>query len=216
MKVVIIGCGRVGAQLSALLAREGHTVVVVDREARAFARLPAQFRGEQITGIGFDLDTLRRAGIAQADAVVAATDSDNANVVIALIATRKFHVPQVVTRVGDPERAEIYRRFGITTISTTYWAAHEIKALVLHNDLASRLTLGSGDLEVIEVTVPPALAGHALAELAVPGEIAVTALVRQGKGLVPFAGARFQEGDVIYVVVLGSALGKLKRLLGWT
>ncbi len=215
MNVVIVGCGRVGAQLAALMVLEGHAVVIVDREPRAFERLPKSFSGERLVGIGFDRDTLQRAGIAHADAVVAVTNGDNTNIVVALIARREFQVPKVVTRVADPERADLYRRFGIATISATTWAANEIKAMLRHADLASRLTLGSGDLAIVELDVPATLVGHAVDELAVPGEIIVTALVRQGRGLIPFPGARFQPGDIIYLAVLSSAMNKLKQLLSW-
>jgi trk system potassium uptake protein TrkA len=215
MKIVIVGCGRVGAQLASLLSLEGHEIAIVDRDAKAFERLPASFRGQRITGVGFDREVLRQAGIERADAFVSVTSGDNTNIVAALMARREFHVPNVVTRVFDPQRAEIYRRFGIPTISPTTWAATEIKEMLVHADLSSRLTLGSGEVEIIEIELPPTLIGHAVSELAAPGEIMVITIVRQGKGLIPFPGAAFQEGDDVYLAVLSSALGKLKKLLGW-
>ncbi len=215
MKVIIVGCGRVGAQLASLLSLEGHDVAIVDREAKAFERLPANFRGRRVTGVGFDREVLRQAGIEHADAFVSVTSGDNTNIVAALMARREFHIPKVVTRVFDPQRAEIYRRFGIPTISPTTWAANEIKDLLVHADLSSRLTLGSGEVQIIQIDLPPMLVGHAVNELATPGEISVITIVRQGKGLIPFPGATFQEGDYVYLAVLGSAMGKLKKLIGW-
>ncbi len=215
MKVIIVGCGRVGAQLASLLSLEGHDVAIVDREAKAFERLPANFRGRRVTGVGFDREALRQAGIERADAFVSVTSGDNTNIVAALMARREFHIPKVVTRVFDPQRAEIYRRFGIPTISPTTWAANEIKDLLVHADLSSRLTLGSGEVQIIQIDLPPMLVGHAVNELATPGEISVITIVRQGKGLIPFPGATFQEGDDVYLAVLGSAMGKLKKLIGW-
>ncbi len=215
MKVIIVGCGRVGAQLASLLSLEGHDVAIVDREAKAFERLPANFRGRRVTGVGFDREVLRQAGIEHADAFVSVTSGDNTNIVAALMARREFHIPKVVTRVFDPQRAEIYRRFGIPTISPTTWAANEIKDLLVHADLSSRLTLGSGEVQIIQIDLPPMLVGHAVNELATPGEISVITIVRQGKGLIPFPGATFQEGDDVYLAVLGSAMGKLKKLIGW-
>ena len=215
MKVIIVGCGRVGAQLASLLSLEGHDVAIVDRETKAFERLPANFRGRRVTGVGFDREVLRQAGIEHADAFVSVTSGDNTNIVAALMARREFHIPKVVTRVFDPQRAEIYRRFGIPTISPTTWAANEIKDLLVHADLSSRLTLGSGEVQIIQIDLPPMLVGHAVNELATPGEISVITIVRQGKGLIPFPGATFQEGDDVYLAVLGSAMGKLKKLIGW-
>lgn len=216
MKTVIVGCGRVGAQLASLLSLEGHEVAIVDRDPRAFDRLAPNYRGQRITGVGFDREVLRQAGVERADAFVSVTSGDNTNIVAALMARREFHVPKVVTRVFDPQRAEIYRRFGIPTISPTTWAATEIKEMLVHSDLSSRLTLGSGEVEIVEVELPPALVGHAVGDIAAPGEIAVITIVRQGKGLIPFPGAAFQLGDTVYLAVLSSALGKLKKLLGWS
>lgn len=214
MKVIIVGCGNVGTQLASLLSLEGHTIAVVDRDPHSFERLPPSFRGERIVGIGFDREVLRRAGIERADAFASVTGGDNTNIVTAIMALREFHVPKVITRALDPERAEIYRRFGIPTISPTTWAANEIKATLMHADLATRLTLGSGEVEIIELELPPILAGHSVSEFAVPGEILVTGIVRQGKGLVPFPGALLQSGDIVYLASLGSALAKLKKLAG--
>ncbi len=214
MRIVIVGCGRVGAQLASLLSLENHAVAIVDRDVKAFERLAPNFHGQRITGVGFDREVLRQAGIERADAFVSVTSGDNTNIVAALMARREFHVPNVVTRVFDPQRAEIYRRFGIPTISPTTWAATEIKEMLVHADLSSRLTLGSGEVEIIEIELPPNLVGHAVSELAAPGEIMVITIVRQGKGLIPFPGATFQEGDDVYLAVLSSALGKLKKFLG--
>jgi len=117
MKVIIMGCGRVGEQLARLLVTEGHQIVVIDQEPSALERLGANFKGQRIAGVGFDRDVLLRAGIEQADAFAAASSSDNANIVAARIAHNIFHVPRVVARLFDPRRAEIYRRMGMLTIS---------------------------------------------------------------------------------------------------
>ena len=119
MKVIVMGCGRVGEQLARLLVDDGHEVAVIDYETSALARLGPNFRGKRIKGIGFDREVLIQAGIEQADAFAAASSSDNANIVAARIAHNIFHVPRVVTRLFDPQRAEIYRRLGMLTISST-------------------------------------------------------------------------------------------------
>lgn len=216
MRVVIIGCGRVGAQLASLLSLEGREVVMVDRNPLAFEMLAPSFRGERITGFGFDRDVLVSAGIERSDALVSVTNNDNVNIVAALVARNEFHVPKVVTRIYDPERAEIYRRFGIPTISSTTWAANEVLMMLVKEDVHERLCLGNGEVHIVEIEAPPSISGRAIGELTVPGEILVTSIVRQGKGMVPFPGTRFQEGDIVYLAVLNSALTKLKRLLGLT
>lgn len=119
MKVVIMGCGRVGAELARMLDAEGHDVTVLDIDANAFRRLPKEFRGRALVGNGIDQDALRRAGIEDADAFVAVTQGDNRNVMAAQIVKHIFNVPRVVSRIYDPSRAEIYRTLGLETINPT-------------------------------------------------------------------------------------------------
>lgn len=119
MKIVIMGCGRVGSHLAARLDREGHTVSVVDTNQKAFDRLPADFGGTTVLGTGIDEDVLREAGIAEADAFVAMTEGDNRNIMASQVAREMFKVPEVVTRIYDPVREEIYRALGLHTICPT-------------------------------------------------------------------------------------------------
>lgn len=119
MRVVIMGCGRVGAQLAVMLERRGHEVTVLDVNPNAFERLPRDFKGRKLVGNGIDQDVLRRAGIERADAFVACTQGDNRNVMAAQVAKHIFNVPRVVSRIYDPIREEIYRMLGLRTISPT-------------------------------------------------------------------------------------------------
>lgn len=119
MNVVIMGCGRVGAQLAAMLSEDGHKVTILDTEPYSFRRLPANFQGEALVGDGTDEDNLRRAGIEEADAFVAVTQGDNHNVMAAQIAKHVFNVPKVVCRIYDPLREELYHTLGLETISPT-------------------------------------------------------------------------------------------------
>jgi trk system potassium uptake protein TrkA len=119
VRVVIMGCGRVGAQLAVMLERRGHEVTVLDVNPNAFERLPRDFKGRKLVGNGIDQDVLRRAGIERADAFVACTQGDNRNVMAAQVAKHIFNVPRVVSRIYDPIREEIYRMLGLRTISPT-------------------------------------------------------------------------------------------------
>ena len=213
MKIVIVGCGRVGSMLADLLSAEGHEVSIIDKNPVAFSRLGKTFRGEKIEGIGFDKKTLEKAGIERADAFSSVTNGDNTNIVSALIAKRKYRVPIVITRIYDPARAEIYRRLGLATISSTTWGASTIKDLILHPGLTDKLTLGSGEAKIIEVPAPPQILGRTIADLSIPSEITVCALIRGGKAFIPTAGTRLEEQDILYLVVLSSAMPKLKKML---
>jgi trk system potassium uptake protein TrkA len=127
MKTVIMGCGRVGAELATLLDREGQEVVILDIDPDAFGQLPDGFKGSCVVGNGIDQDVLRRIGLAEADAFVAVTPGDNRNVMACQIAKHIFGVPRVVCRIFDPIRQELYRNLGLETISPTKEVAQLLK-----------------------------------------------------------------------------------------
>jgi len=214
MKVIIMGCGRVGVQLAQLLVEEGHQVVVIDLDANALARLGSGFKGQKVVGVGFDRDVLIQAGIEQADAFAAASSSDNANIIAARIAHNIFHVPRVVARLFDPQRAESYRRLGMLTISSTTWGAERIRELITSAEIDPLISFGSGEVSLVNIEVTPHLDGRMVKDLSVSTEIVVVAITRQGKAFIPTLGSQFKDGDIIHVVILASALERFKTLLG--
>jgi len=127
MKVVIMGCGRVGARLAGLLDSDGHSVTILDNDAYSFRRLPSDFNGTALVGNGLDQEALKRAGIEEADAFVVLTQGDNRNVMAAQIAKHIFNVPKVVCRIYDPLRQELYSTLGLETLSPTTIFAQMLK-----------------------------------------------------------------------------------------
>ncbi len=214
MKVIIMGCGRVGSQVSLLLARHGHEVIVIDHDANALSRLGADFRGRVVRGIGFDRNILIEAGVETAEGFVAASSSDNANIVAARIARNIFRVPRVVARLYDPVRAEVYHRLGLTTISSTAWGAERIVEVVTHNDLDVINVFSDGGATMIRVESPSRLNGHRVAQMNIPGEVSVTAITRNDHTFIPVSGTEFQDGDVLYLAVISSAMNRLEEMLG--
>ncbi|MCL6431733.1 MAG: TrkA family potassium uptake protein [Anaerolineae bacterium] len=130
MRVVVLGCGRVGSHLAKLLIGQGHEVAVIDRDSAAFKRLGADFPGRVVLGTGIDEDVLRRAGIEKAEAFVAVTNGDNTNVMAAQVAKEVFSVPRVICRIYDPLRAELYRSLGLDTMCPTVLGAERIAELL--------------------------------------------------------------------------------------
>lgn len=214
MKIIIMGCGRVGSQVSHLLVRHGHEVTVIDHDANALARLGADFKGRVVRGVGFDRNVLLEAGVETAEGFVAASSSDNANIVAARTARNIFHVPRVVARLYDPVRAEVYQRLGLTTISSTAWGAERIMEVVTHTDLDTLQVFPDGGTTLIRVEAPARLKGHRVAQLNVPGEVLVTAITRNEHTFIPVSGTEFQDGDVIYLAVISSAMQRLEEMLG--
>ncbi len=214
MKIIIMGCGRVGEQLARLLDGEGHQVAVIDYDPRALARLGPNFKGQRVTGVGFDQEVLVKAGIEQADAFAAASSSDNANIVAARIAHNIFHVPRVVARLFDPQRAEIYRRLGMLTISSTTWGAERLRELLTSAELDPIISFGSGEVSLVNIDIPPQLVGRMVKDLTISGEIIVIAITRQGAAFIPTLGTQFKEDDLAHAVILASSVERVKNLLG--
>jgi trk system potassium uptake protein TrkA len=213
MKIIVMGCGRVGEQVAFLMEQDGHEVTVIDSDGDALQRLGPKFKGRKIKGVGFDQSVLVEAGIRTADAFAATSSSDNVNIVAARIARNIFRVPHVVARLYDPRRAEIYQRLGLLTISSTNLGAERIRELITHAELEPVISFGRGEVDLIRLEVPPHLVGRAVKHLEVPGEINVACLVRQGEALVPFLGTELQTGDVVHLVVLASAMDRLSDML---
>lgn len=214
MNVVIMGCGRVGEQLARLLVDEGHQVAIIDRDVQALERLGPEFKGRKIVGVGFDRDVLVQAGVDEAEAFAATSSSDNANIIAARIARNIFRVPRVVARLYDPQRAEIYQRLGLLTISATTWGAERIRQLLTHLDLDPLLNFGNGEVCLLAHTAPPHWVGHMVREVVVPGETQVIAITRQGQAFIPLTGSDFRAGDTIHLAVLTSSMERFKKLLG--
>jgi trk system potassium uptake protein TrkA len=215
MKMLIIGCGRVGAGLAKTLVGRGHSVTVVDNNPLAFEKLGDQFKGQTILGIGFDREVLLKAGIERADGVAAVTSSDEANVVASRIARDIFHVPRVVARLYDVRQAEIYKRLGIQTIAPTAWGINRIADLLLYSPLETVFSLGSGEVELMEVEVPRLLVGKTVRDLTVAGEIHVVSITRDNKTSLPTLGTIFRENDLLHLAVLTTSGNRLKELLGY-
>lgn len=215
MRIIVLGCGRVGERVARLMADEGHEVAVIDYDANALERLGLHFKGRKIKGVGFDRNVLLEAGIEQADAFAATSSSDNANIVAARIARNVFKVPRVVARLYDPGRAEIYRRLGLVTISSTDWGAERIRELILFSELDAVETFGNSEVCVVTVEVPPQLVGRMVKSLTITGEINVAAITRRGEAFIPLLGTEFRPDDLLHLVVMTSSMDQLKSLLGF-
>ena len=213
MKILIVGCGRVGTGLAQTLDLRGHSVVVVDKDPLAFEKLGGKFKGKTIHGIGFDREILHQAGIERTDGLAAVTSSDETNVIAARIARDIFHVPKVVARLYDTRQAEIYKRLGLQTITPTGWGINRIVDLMLYSPLDSVLSLGSGDVELVEAEVTHLLAGKTVRDLTVIGEIHIVSITRSTQTFLPTLGTVFREGDLLHLAVHTASMNRLREIL---
>lgn len=215
MRVIVIGCGRVGSELAVRLSEEGYDVVILDKNRHAFRRLPADWPGEAIVGYGIDRDDLERAGIRQAGAVAAVTSGDNTNILVARIARENFEVPHVVARIYDPRRALIYQRLGIPTVATVSWTVDQVVRRLLPDEMLTAWTDPTGSVSMVERNLPERFAGQKLALLAEPGRFAPVLVTRSGRARLAVPETVGQDGDVVLFSVDGDAFEELtKRLSG--
>lgn len=214
MHVIVVGCGRVGAELAINLERAGHSVAVIDKNRSAFQRyLPERWSGRAVLGFGFDRDHLEQAGVREAGALAAATGGDNSNILTARIARETYQIPNVVARIQDPRRAVIYQRLGIPTVAQVAWTTDQVLRRLFPNDNATEWTHSSGELTLIERGLPDAWAGHKVAGIDEGDRFQVVSLTRGGSPRLVTPALVGQEGDVLHVAVRNDALEELEARL---
>lgn len=216
MRFIVIGCGRMGAGLARTLDLQGHAVTVVDGDAGAVERLGLTFRGQTLVGSGFDRDLLVEAGINHADGLAAVTNSDETNLVVARVARAVFRVPKAVARLVDPRRMSLYQRLGVQTVAPIPWAIHRFAELLSYSELDAVLSLGSGQVEIVDVDVPAMLVGRKVSTIAVPGEIQVIAVTRFGNTFIPSSETQIQKADGLHIAVLTTSVERLRTILAVT
>lgn len=199
--VVIMGCGRVGSTLARSLEDRNHTVSVIDSDPDAFRRLGPGFNGDKVTGFGFDREVLTKAGIRRADAFAAVSSGDNSNIIAARVAAETFGVGNVVARIYDPGRAEVYQRLGITTVATVKWTADQVLRRVLPAGAEPDFRDPSGTIRLDQVPVPEQWIGHRTVHFQEQTQSRIAWIDRLGEGMLPSRDSVIQEGDLLHLVM---------------
>jgi trk system potassium uptake protein len=210
---VIMGCGRVGSTLAHSLEGLGHDVAVVDQDETAFRRLGVSFEGRRVTGVGFDRDTLREAGIEQAHAFAAVSSGDNSNILAARVARETFGIENVVARIYDPGRAEIYQRLGIPTVATVRWTSDQMMRRLLPSGAASLFRDPSGRVVLAEVPLDKGWVGHRVDRIATAAHVRIAYITRLGEAFVPESSTAYQDGDLLHVVAPEDDLLRVEKVL---
>ncbi|MBA3021201.1 TrkA family potassium uptake protein [Propionicimonas sp.] len=214
MHIVIMGCGRVGSSLARALERRGHSVAVIDLVQDSFRRLGPEFQGKTVKGVGFDRQVLVRAGIERADGFAAVSSGDNSNILAARVVRETFEVNNVVARIYDQGRAEVYERLGIPSVATVRWAADQVLRRLLPSGSEPQWRDPSGTVRLIEVHVDPSWVGRKISEMEAHSRSRIPFLMRFGTGMVPDERTVFQDGDLIYAAVTNDQVGDVENILG--
>jgi trk system potassium uptake protein len=200
MNFIVVGCGRVGAELSHHLFKRGHQVVAVDSNKEAFNRLHPDFRGRTLEGEGLAESVLERAGIREADGLAAVTNSDTLNAVVAHTAREFYNVPVVVARNYDPNLRSVLEAFSLQVVGSTFWGAQRVEELLVNPLQKMVYSAGNGEVEIYEVRILEEWNGRTLGELLNPlKQCYPVALSRAGRALLPEAGMELQTGDLLNV-----------------
>lgn len=211
---VIMGAGRVGVMLAHTLEDSGHTVAIIDQDDRAFRRLRKDFVGKKVTGVGFDRETLKRAGIEEAYAFAAVSSGDNSNILSARVARETFRVPHVVARIYDPNRAEFFQRLGIPTVAAVRWSTDQVlRRLLPEQAMTGDFREASGRLMLAELQLHPAWTGHALTDIEAASGVRIAYITRFGEGMLPGPDTSYQQGDLVHAMMRTEEVNDISRIL---
>ncbi len=199
MFIIVVGCGRVGAELAYRLYQRGHQVAVIDQVGTSFANLDPDYRGRTIEGEVLSQEVLTRAGIQEADGLSAVTNSDSVNAVVGHMAREVYKVRNVVVRNYDPRWLPMYEAFGLQVVSSTAWGAQRIEELLYQPLGRAVFSAGNGEVEIYELVAPEAWRGRLLAELVAGTESVAVALTRGGRSMLPAPDVLLEPGDILHV-----------------
>jgi trk system potassium uptake protein TrkA len=209
--VVVMGCGRVGSAIARRLEGIGHSVAVIDQDPEAFRRLGPEFGGRQVTGLGFDRQTLLAAGVDSAGAFAAVSSGDNSNIIAARVARETFGVEHVVARIYDSKRAEVYERMGIPSVATVPWTVNRLMRELLSVKVSELWREPTGKVLLMRVTVTDSWVGRPLSELEAASGARAAWLVRFGDALLPTASTVLQSGDHLVMAVTDELTERVHR-----
>jgi trk system potassium uptake protein len=213
MRLIVIGCGRVGSELAYHLFKQGHQVCVIDQNEKAFLGLPVDFLGRTLGGDALNQIVLRRAGIETADGVVVVTNSDLTNAVAGHIAQSFYKVPSVVVGNFDPRNSTIIDAFNLQVVSPSRWGAQRIEEMLYGQEARLVFSAGNGEVELYELLIPPAWEGHLLSELIPPQDCNPAAVTRAGRAMLPQLDLPLKQGDLLLVSATLEGIGDIRRRL---
>jgi len=213
MRIVIAGSGRVGGDLAHELADHGHDVSVVDHSRTALEQLGTTFNGSVHLGLAYDVGVLKEAGIEYADAFVAVTDSDNANLMAVQLAKEVFMVPKTIARLDDPNRERAYRELDVSYIPASRLIAKVVYEQVVEQEFRLHVTFEDGETEIVDMEVGAAAANLRIEDFQIEDRLRVAAVRRDGKTYIPDRDFLLKAGDLVVAAARKGVINKIRRFL---
>lgn len=213
MKTIVVGCGRVGAELAYRLYQKGHDVTVIDESEAAFQNLPDDFRGRTLEGDILSEEMQHRCGMKQAHGLAAVTSSDSLNAVLGHIARTVYQIPHVIIRNYDPRRRPFCDAFGLPVISSTSWGAQRMEEFLALEPIRAVMSTGNGDVEIYEVTIGAQWAGNTVQELLTDSAALAVSLTRAAQTMLPTATTTLAAGDRLHISATSAGVEALRKQL---
>ena len=211
MNLIIVGCGRIGAELAYHLYLKGHKIAVIDSNTANFNHLDPNFHGRTIEGEAINEDVLRRSGIQNADGLAAVTNSDTYNLVTAHIAREYYGLKNIIVRNYDPQWMPLHESFGFQTVSSSSWGAQRVEELLYHSEIRTVFSAGNGEIELYEFTIPPAYEGHPVSALLMNTDATSVAITREGHAILSQPETILKAGDVLLIGASFAGIEEIKR-----
>ncbi len=213
MKAIVVGCGRVGAELAYRLQKRGHDVSIIDNVPASFNNLPADLKCHVHEGDALNQDVLVRAGIEHCDVLATVTNNDALNLVVSYIAKTEYKLSNVVARNYDPHVRELYETFDIQVVSSTSWGTRRIEELMYRSEARTVFSAGNGEVEVYELAIPREWSGKTVADLIPCEECKPIAITRAGKAFLADAKTVLREGDLLNVAATFDGIEQTRKAL---
>ena len=213
MKAIIVGCGRIGAELGYRLFKRGHDVSIIDNVPASFNNLPTDFEGRVHEGDALNQDVLIRAGIEHCDVIAAVTNNDALNMVVSHVAKSEFNVTNIIARNYDPHVRELFEVFGIQVVSSTSWGAQRLEELMYHSEARTVFSAGNGEVEVYELTIPKEWNGKTVGQLIPCDDCRPIAITRAGKAFLANTSSVLQSGDLLNVAATFDGIEETRKVL---
>lgn len=209
-----MGCGRTGSALAGEFGARGHSVAVIDKNPDAFRRLPESFSGDRVTGVGFDRETLVAAGVEEAYAFAAVSSGDNSNILAARVVRETYGVENVIARISDSGRAEVYQRLGIPTVAPVPWTTNQILSRILPGGVDEPYVDAAAGVSLKRLSYHPGWLGRSVAQIEQAAHVSVAYLVRFSDGVLPTPQTTLQSGDELFCIVPTTAGTDAVKVLG--
>lgn len=213
MKIIIVGCSRLGVELANALIQEGNTVILICKEEKSWRRLTDLKLEKIIFGVEFDREVLEQAGIQSVDGLIACTENDDVNALVARVARNIYRVPKVIARLYDRRKVDVYNALGIQVLATTQWGVERAKQMLTFGKVETVMSLGNNVVEVVRIVIPELLVDTKISDAFPMHDMSIVALTRGNSSFIPDNSTVLEKGDVLYLSALAETLVQIKHIL---